>query len=108
MPFGLNGAPATFQRLINEVVRDMENFAQAYPDNFVVFSDTWSEHPSHLQTALERLQEFGLTAKMTQCQWAMGECTYLGHVIGRGHVQPEMNKLEVVENFPVPKTKNEV
>ena len=108
MPFGLNGAPATFQRLMNEVVRDMENFAQAYLDDLVIFSDTWSEHLSHLQTVLERLQGFGLTAKMAKCQWAMGECTYLGHVIGGGHVKPEMNKLEAVENFPVPKTKKEV
>ena len=108
MPFGLNGAPATFQRLMNEVVRDKENFAQAYLDDLVIFSDTWSEHLSHLQTVLERLQGFGLTAKMAKCQWAMGECTYLGHVIGGGHVKPEMNKLEAVENFPVPKTKKEV
>ena len=31
----------------------------------------------------------------------MAECTYLRHVIGVGHVKPEINKLEVVENFPV-------
>ena len=31
----------------------------------------------------------------------MAECTYLGHVIGDGHVKPEINKPEVVENFPV-------
>ena len=50
MPFGLNGVPLTFQRLINEVVRDMESFAQAYLDDLVVFSDTWTEHLSYLQT----------------------------------------------------------
>ena len=50
---------------------------------------------------------FGSTAKMA-CQWAMTECTYLGHVISGGHVKPEMNKLEAVENFPFPKAKNEV
>ena len=40
MPFGLNRAPATFQRLMNEVVRDLEKFAHAYLDDLVVFSDT--------------------------------------------------------------------
>ena len=68
MPFGLNGAPATLQRLMNEVVRDMKSFAQAYLDDLVVLSDTWTEHLSHLQTVLEKLQEFGLTAKMANCQ----------------------------------------
>ena len=45
MPFGLNGAPATFQKLMKEVVKDMENSAQAYLDDLVVFSDTWTEAP---------------------------------------------------------------
>ena len=68
MPFGLNGATATFQRLMNEVVSDMENFAQDYLDDLVAFSDTRTEHLSHLQTILKKLQEFGLTAKMAKCQ----------------------------------------
>ena len=45
---------------------------------------------------------------MAKCQWAMAECTYLGHVVGGGYVKPEINKLEAVENFSVPKTKREV
>ena len=49
-----------------------------------------------------------VNSKMAKCQWAMGECIYLGHVVGSGHVKPEVNKLEAVENFPVPKTKNKV
>ena len=99
MPFGLNGAPATFQRLMNEVVRDMEKL------DLVIFSDTWEEHLVYLEAMLGKLQEFGLTANMTKCQWAMAECTYLGHVVGGGQVKPEINKLE---KFPVPKTKKEI
>ena len=83
MPFVLNGAPATFQRLM---MRDLEKFAHAHLDDLVVFSDTWTEHLSHLETILEKLQEVGLTAKMLKCQWAMAECTYLGHVVGGGQV----------------------
>ena len=86
----------------------MEKFARAYLDDLVVFSDSWTEHLSHLETILEKLQEFGLTAKMAKCQWAMAECTYLMHVVGGGCVKLEINILEAVENFPVPQTKKEV
>ena len=55
MPFGLNRTPATFQRLMNEVVRDMEKFAHAYLDDLVVFSDSWTEHLDHLETILKKL-----------------------------------------------------
>ena len=108
MPFRPNGASATFQRLMNEVVRDLEKFVYTYLDDLVVFSETWTEHLIHLETILEKLQEFELTAKMPKCQWAMAEYTYLGHVVGGGQVKPEINKLESVKNFPIPKTKKEV
>ena len=74
----------------------------------VIFSDTWEEHLVYLEAMLGKLQEFSLTANVTKCQWAMAECTYLGHVVGGGQVKPEINKLEAVEKFPVPKTKKEV
>ena len=44
-------------------MRDLEKFAHAYLDDLVVFGDTWTEHLSHLETILEKLQELGLTAK---------------------------------------------
>ena len=104
MPFRLNGAPATFQRLMNKVVQDMKKFTHAYLDDLIVFGDSWTEQLGHLKTILEKLWEFGLTAKLAKCQWAMAECTYLDG----GYVKPEINKLEAMENFPIPKTKKEV
>ena len=65
MAFRLNGASASFQRLMNEVVRDLEKFAHAYLDDLVVFSDTWTEHLIHLETILEKLQKFGLTVELS-------------------------------------------
>jgi len=40
MPFGLQGAPATFQRLMDRVVRGLV-FTAAYLDDLIVFSETW-------------------------------------------------------------------
>ena len=59
MPFGLNGAPVTFQRLMDKVMRDMGKFVHAYLDDLVVFSDSWTEHLGYLETILEKVQEFG-------------------------------------------------
>ena len=55
MPFGINGAPATFQRLMNKVVQDMEKFAHAYLNDLVIFSDTWEEHLVYLEAMLGKL-----------------------------------------------------
>ncbi|CAM5146769.1 unnamed protein product [Eretmochelys imbricata] len=48
LPFGLKGAPATFQRLVDQLLRGMESFAVAYIDDICVFSQTWEDHVSRL------------------------------------------------------------
>ncbi|MGH0172760.1 UNVERIFIED_CONTAM: hypothetical protein FKN15_063695 [Acipenser sinensis] len=44
MPFGLHGAPATFQRLMDQVLAPHQQYAAAYIDDVVIFSSTWREH----------------------------------------------------------------
>ena len=48
MPFGLNGAPATFQRLMDRLLSGLEKFSAAYLDDVVIFSDSWKDHLEHL------------------------------------------------------------
>ena len=108
MPFGLSGAPSTFQRLMDRVTYGMHNFAHAYLDDLVIFSATWEEHLQHLSEVLSRLKEAGLSVKPSKCQFAVSQCTYLGHVVGEGKVYPIRNKLEAILEFPTPKTKKQV
>ena len=108
MPFGLQGAPATFQRMMDQLIRGLEGFTAAYLDDLVVYSLTWEEHVQHLHSVFERLCKAGLTAKPRKCQFAMSQCRYLGHVVGNGVVQPEPGKINAVKSFAVPRTKTDV
>lgn len=108
MPFGLQGAPSTFQRMMDQLLRGLEDHAAAYLDDVVIHSVTWTEHLMALRKVLERLRAAGLTAKPSKCHFAMKECIYLGHIVGNGQVRPEIEKVAAVEGFPVPKTKKEV
>ena len=108
MPFGLQGAPATFQRLMDKVLHGQEEFAAAYLDDVVIFSETWSEHLYHVEQVFQRIQEAGLTVKLAKCQFGMAQCIYLGHVVGSGEVRPDTTKVEAVKQFPVPIIKKNV
>lgn len=108
MPFGLSGAPATFQRLMDQVLRGLEAFVAAYLDDVVIYSVLWSEHLQHLRAVLQCLSQAGLTATPQKRQFGMKQCSYLGHVVGNGVVQPELPKLRAVETFPNPQTKKQV
>ncbi|KAL5491649.1 hypothetical protein EMCRGX_G016981 [Ephydatia muelleri] len=105
LPFGLNGAPACFQRLMDRVIQGCEDYAAAYLDDLVIFSNSWKEHLEQLEVALSRIQKAGLTIKASKCQMGMEECVYLGHIVGNGVVRPEAGKVEAVKTFPIPKTR---
>ena len=76
MPFGLQGAPATFQRMMDYLVDGCGAFAAAYLDDLVVFSGSWEDHLIHLIEIFKRLRRAELTAKPSKCQFAMRQCTY--------------------------------
>ena len=56
MPFGLQGAPATFQRLMDKVIKGMQSYASAYLDDLVIYSSCWKGHVSQIHLVLERLR----------------------------------------------------
>ena len=108
MPFGLQGAPSTFQRMMDSLLVGMQDFAAAYLDDLVIISRSWPEHLLHLRRVLQKLWEADLTVKQKKCQLAMSRCSYLGHVVGEGLVRPEHSKVDSVKQFQVPTTKSDV
>ncbi|KAK7912657.1 hypothetical protein WMY93_012868 [Mugilogobius chulae] len=94
LPFGLHGAPATFQRLMDQVLRDSSDFAGAYLDDIVIYSSSWKEHMDHLRTVLNHLQAAGLTVNPAKCVFGASQTEYLGHVIGGGELRPQTDASE--------------
>ena len=108
MPFGLRGAPAMFQRMVDRLLDGLNDFSSAYIDDIIIFSGTWEDHLQHLRQVLRRIQEAGLTLRRKKCQFGMSDCVYLGHLIGSGRVRPEELKVSAVREFSQPRTKKDV
>lgn len=87
MAFGLHNAPATFQRTMNHVLQDCQDFSATYLDDVVIFSRSWEEHLVHLWEVISQLQQVGLTVKLKKCQFGREQVDYLRHVIGGGKIQ---------------------
>ena len=64
MPFGLQGAPATFQRMMDELLRGTEGYSAAYLDDIVIYSDNWKDHMKHSKDVFRRLKKAALTVKL--------------------------------------------
>ena len=108
MPFGLQGVPGTFRRLMDGLIRGLSSFASAYLDHLIICSSTWEDHMSHLHIIFERFCNAGLTIKVHKCQFGMATCIYLEHVVGGGSLRPEQVKVEATRSMPVPQTKTQL
>lgn len=70
MPFGLCGARATFQRLMDQVLKSHKEYAAAYLDDVVIQSADWESHLPRVQKVLDSLRQAGLTANPKKCKLA--------------------------------------
>lgn len=65
--FGLFGAPATFQRLMDRVLRPHAAYPAAYLDDVTIYTDTWAEHVWWVVAILESLRLAELTTNLKKC-----------------------------------------
>lgn len=107
MAFGMRNAPATFQRLVNQVFAGVPN-CTAYLDDVVTYSSTWPEHMALLRTMFQRLADASLTLNLAKCEFGKAKVTYLGKVVGGGEVRPLEGKVVAILDFPAPTTRREL
>ena len=107
MPFGMKNSGATFQRLMNSVIFELEG-VDVYIDDLIVYSDTWEEHLLRIRALFDRLTKAKLIVNLVKSEFAKAEVTYLGHVVGGGQIKPRQAKIETIMNFPVPCNKRDI
>ena len=109
MPFGLTNAPATFQRLMENCLSDINlNWCLIYLDDIVVFSTTPEEHITRLRAVFDRIRKAGLKLKPKKCFFFKTEVDYLGHVVSAKGVATNPKKIEAVRDWPIPITVTDV
>lgn len=104
LPFGLVGAPATFNKLMCVVLSGVQFFL----DDILVHSNSWVEHLKSLKEVLKRLRDPGLKARPSRCTISMTKIDYLGHVVGQGCIWPVQDKVGKIKNALRPVTKKQL
>jgi len=109
LPFGLANAPAVFQALVNDVLRDMLNiFVFVYLDDILIFSPSLEIHVQHVRRVLQRLLENCLYVKSEKCSFHVSSVTFLGSVISAEGIQMDSAKVQAVSDWPVPRSRVEL
>ncbi|KAL2083807.1 hypothetical protein ACEWY4_021580 [Coilia grayii] len=109
LPFGLTNAPAVFQALVNDVLRDMLNkFVFVFLDDILIFSKSLPEHISHVRNVLQRLLENRLFVKAEKCEFHRDTISFLGFIVSAGTLQMDSSKVRAVVEWPKPSTRKEL
>ncbi|OWZ20261.1 Retrotransposon protein, Ty3-gypsy subclass, partial [Phytophthora megakarya] len=109
-PMGLSGSPGTFNRLLQKVFRDLRDVMRIYFDDIYVYtkSEDVDEHIAALDRVLKRCEEQKLYIKLSKCQFCVDEIPCLGDFVGRKGVRMDPDKVKIIAEWPVPKTKKQM
>jgi hypothetical protein len=109
MPFGLTNALATFQALMNNVLRPfLDDFVIVYLDDILIYSKTPEEHLVHVDKVLTALRKARLYAGLDKCAFAMREVAFLGHIVSGEGIKVDPKKVGAVREWPPPRNVTEI
>ena len=109
MLFVLYNALTTFMRVMNDVfMHFIYDIVTVYLDDILIFSGTWDEHVGHVNQVLDTLQSEKLYVKLSKCEFGKTTLVYLGHIVGGGQLKINHSKVDVIINWPEPKSITEV
>ena len=103
LPFGLTSAPATFERLMEQVLKGLQwKTLLLYLDDVIVYSPDIDSHLDRLAEVLDRFRAAGLKLKPAKCELLQQQVSYLGHVVSAQGVATDPEKLEAVKDWKIP------
>eukprot|EP00914_Ancora_sagittata_P023379 GHVO01046300.1.p1 GENE.GHVO01046300.1~~GHVO01046300.1.p1 ORF type:complete len:659 (-),score=21.19 GHVO01046300.1:832-2808(-) len=103
MPFGMINAPATFQRTMDRVLRDLRYLGVlVYMDDVLIHTRKQADHGDLLLKVLHRLSEAGLYINHKKCSFMKDSIAYLGHVIDQQGIRPDPDKVKALHNLIPP------
>jgi len=110
MFFGMTNSPATFQAMMNEILRDMINKGKvvAFVDDVLVGMEIKEGHDEIVEEMLKQLEENDLYVKPEKCVWKVRKIGFLGVIIGPNGIEMEKEKVDGVLSWLEPKNAKDV
>jgi hypothetical protein len=100
-PMGLLGCPASFQRLMETVLRNIKNVL-VYIDDVLLHTATDNEHLQVFENVFERLHQNHLKVNLDKCVFGNREVSYLGFMLTPEGIKPGQNKVQAIRDAQPP------
>ena len=105
MFFGLTNSLATFQVMMNKLLRDLINTGKVavFIDDVIVGTEMEEGYDELVVEMIKRLEENDLYMKLEKYKWKVREVDFLGVIIGPEGIKMEKEKVKGVLEWPTPK-----
>jgi hypothetical protein len=107
MIYGWAGAPAEFQRIIEQITKDIPG-CSAYLDDVCCAGRTKKEALERLYLLLERLAKFNVKINLSKCQFMQPSVEYVGCQLSEKGMLPTQSKFEAISSTEPPTTKTDL
>ena len=109
MPFGLVNAPATFQAMMNKILREfLDHGVVVYLDDILIYSTSEEEHIELVRKVLAKLKEHKLAISVTKSVFHQESVEFLGYIVATNGVTLSARKVESIKNWKPPQSIMEV
>jgi hypothetical protein len=109
MPFGLSNAPATFQKMMNHIFRNLLDLGLiVYLDNILIYAETEEEHDGIVTDMLKCLAENGLAISQDKSFWSTTCIDFLGYVISKDSIEMAQDKVRCIQDWECPRSLRDV
>ena len=97
MPFGLDNAPATFQAMMNTILREfLDHGVVVYLDDILIYSKSLEEHKALIKQVLTRLERHDLAISLKKSVFHVDTLEFLGYIVGKDGVTMSKKKVESI------------
>src|SRR5712664_768541 len=109
MPFGLVNTPATFQAMMNTILREfLDHGVVVYLDDILIYSASQAEHIELVRKVLARLEEYDLAVSTTKSVFHVREVEFLGYIVAVDGVTMSERKVQTIKDWKHPRSVKEV
>ena len=109
MPQGIKSASGSFQRTMQQTFKGNEHrILPPYYDDIIIKGNSFKQHLDNVNHILQDLKKANFTLNTLKCSFFQPTIKYLGHVINRGRIMLDPDRLQSISSIPVPSNVTEV
>ena len=103
MPFGLTGAPSTFNGMTAKALGDLiGTLLELFVDDGGLAGDDFETMLTNTRQLLQRVRKKGLSLSAAKSKFFMTEATFAGARVGPDGIKPDLTKLTAVADWKTP------